>query len=267
MKIYSHSKISTFETCPYQYKLKYIDKVKVDIPTTIEAFMGNLVHQTLEKLHRDKMNNQIISMDSISEFYLRLWEEKYTDKILIAKFNEGLTEESYKLMGLKFILDYYNRKKPFEEKEIIDLETKDLLKLKNGILWYVMIDKLERDSQGNYYICDYKTNSRMKTKEEIASDRQLAMYSIWVKEKFKDARNILLKWDMLAFNKEITSFRTEEQLRRLEEEICKKIVEIESTYDFPMNPSPLCGYCIFNQICPAVNENSPINIPTRIISG
>ena len=45
MAAYSHSKVSTFENCPYQYKLHYIDKIEVDIPTTIEPFMGDIVHQ------------------------------------------------------------------------------------------------------------------------------------------------------------------------------------------------------------------------------
>ena len=28
MATYSHSRISTFENCPYQYKLRYINKIK-----------------------------------------------------------------------------------------------------------------------------------------------------------------------------------------------------------------------------------------------
>ena len=49
MTCYSHSRIGTFEQCKYKFKLQYIDRVKVDVPTTVEAFMGNLVHQTLNK--------------------------------------------------------------------------------------------------------------------------------------------------------------------------------------------------------------------------
>jgi len=41
MVVYSHSRVSCFENCPYQYKLKYVDRVKVDVVTTVEAFMGD----------------------------------------------------------------------------------------------------------------------------------------------------------------------------------------------------------------------------------
>ena len=53
MTCYSHSRIFTFEQCRYKYKLQYIDRVKVDVPNTVECFMRDLVHRTLEKLYND----------------------------------------------------------------------------------------------------------------------------------------------------------------------------------------------------------------------
>mgnify|MGYP001609271620 FL=1 len=53
MTSYSHSKLGTFQQCKYKYKLQYIDKIKVDIPDTVETFMGKLVHKVLEKLYKD----------------------------------------------------------------------------------------------------------------------------------------------------------------------------------------------------------------------
>ena len=58
MPTYSHSRVTTFENCPYQYKLRYIDKIKPEIPTTIEAFMGGIVHQALEDLYKRKKFKQ-----------------------------------------------------------------------------------------------------------------------------------------------------------------------------------------------------------------
>ena len=37
MTTYSHSRLNTFDQCKYKYKLQYIDRIKVEIPTTIEA--------------------------------------------------------------------------------------------------------------------------------------------------------------------------------------------------------------------------------------
>jgi len=264
MVTYSHSRLSCFENCPYQYKLKYIDKIKVDIPTTIEAFMGDMVHRSLEHLHHQTMKGNIPSMDALIEFYLRSWEEEYTPDILIAKASQGLTDQTYKLMGLKFLMDYYERKKPFEGHEIVGLETKDSLKLADGNSWHVMIDKLERDGNGTYFVCDYKTNARMKTKEEADTDRQLAMYAAWVKERFPDAKKIILKWDMLACNKEITSVRSDKELQKVQESVVSRISQINNTTNFSQKPSGLCNYCVFKDICPAKNPHTSIRIPTTL---
>ncbi|MCK4649801.1 PD-(D/E)XK nuclease family protein [Candidatus Pacearchaeota archaeon] len=251
MTAYSHSRISTFETCPYQYKLKYIDRIKVDTPTTIECFMGDLVHQTLEKLYKDKRFKKRVSKAMLLKFYKDLWEKEYSDDILVAKADQGITAENYKKMGLQYIADYYDKYKPFDQLTILGLETTDRMTLPDGNQWHVRIDKLACDNEGNYYVCDYKTNARMKDQEEADADRQLALYSIWVKDKFKDAKSVKLVWHMLAFNKDAVSERSDEQLEKLQQDVCDKIKEIESTTEFPRNQTGLCNYCVYKGICPS----------------
>jgi len=251
MTTYSHSRISTFENCPYQYKLKYIDKVKVDVPTTIECFMGDLVHQTLEKLYKDKKFKKLVSKATLLKFYKDLWEREYSEDILVVKANQGLTSDNYKKMGVKFIEDYYDKFKPFDQLTILGLETTDRMTLPDGNQWHIRIDKLACDDEGNYFVCDYKTNSRMKDQEEADADRQLALYSIWVKDKFKDAKSVKLVWHMLAFNKDAVSERTDEQLEKLQQDVCDKIKEIESATEFPRKQTGLCNYCIYKSICPS----------------
>lgn len=258
MTCYSHSRISTFENCPYQYKLKYIDRIKVDIQTTIEAFMGNIVHKALEKLYKDKKFAKEISKEIILNFYNTTWNKTYSKNILIAKANQGMTSDNYKKMGEKFISDYYDKMAPFEQLTILGLETQDRMTLPDGNQWHIRIDKLACDNKGNYYVCDYKTNARMKTQEEADNDRQLALYSIWVKNKFKDAKNVKLVWHMLAFNKDTISEKTDNQLEELQKNICKKIKEIESTTEFPRKQSGLCDYCIYKNICPSFKHKTAI---------
>ncbi|MAG02618.1 hypothetical protein CMI42_04735 [Candidatus Pacearchaeota archaeon] len=249
MATYSHSRISTYEQCPYKFKLRYIDKIKADIPTTIEAFMGDMVHRTLEKLYRDRKFMKEITLDGLIKFYKDLWSKHYSRDILIVK--KDLTSVNYRKMGEKYISDYYERMKPFEQMTILDLETKGRMTLPDGNQWHVRIDKLGCDNEGNYFVCDYKTNSRMKDQEEADEDRQLALYSIWVKDKFKDAKNVKLIWHMLAFNKDAISDRTEEQLKKLQEEVIEKIREIETAKDFPTNITELCDYCEYQGMCPS----------------
>jgi len=259
MTTYSHSRITTYENCPYAYKLRYIDKKKPEIPTTIEAFMGDMVHRALEDLYKKRKFKKRTAKAILIKVYRDLWEKHYSDDILIVKKDEGLNKDNYRKMGEKFLSDYYDRMKPFDQMTILGLETQDRMTLPDGNQWHVRIDKLGCDNKGNYYVCDYKTNARMKDQEEADSDRQLAMYSIWVKDKFKDAKSVKLIWHMLAFNKDAISERTEEQLQKLQQEIMDKIKEIESATEFPTNITALCDYCGFKSECPSFKHQAELD--------
>jgi len=252
MAVYSNSKISTFENCPRKYKFNYIEHEEQDIQETIEVFMGKRVHETLEKLYKDKKFKKLVSKATLIKFYKERWEKEYSPDVLVVK--KEFTAENYKKMGKKFIEDYYNKYKPFNQLTILDLETEDMMTLSDGSRWHVRIDKFACDKDGNYYVCDYKTNASMKDQEEADSDRQLAMYSIWVKDKFKDAKSVKLIWHMLAFDKDVVSERTEEQLKKLEDEtisIIKKIEQATKEDNFPTNVNVLCSYCGFKSKCPS----------------
>ncbi|MBT4191864.1 MAG: hypothetical protein HOE11_01000, partial [Candidatus Diapherotrites archaeon] len=82
---YSHSRISCFENCKLAYKFRYIDRVKVDIPTTIECFMGSQVHDALEKLYKDKMHGKDLTKKQVLDYYEKEWKKNYKDTIKITK--------------------------------------------------------------------------------------------------------------------------------------------------------------------------------------
>ena len=259
MTCYSHSRISCFEQCKHKFKLQYIDKVKVDVPTTVEAFMGDLVHRTLEKLYKDLGFQKVNSKEELLKSYNELWVKEWTDDILIVK--EQYNSDNYRMMGEKYISDYYDHYQPFKEMTILGLETQDRMMLPDGNQWHVRIDKVGF-KDGVYYICDYKTNSRMKNQEEADEDRQLAMYSIWIKNKFKDAKKVILMWHMLAFDKEAVSERTNEQLEKLQQEVIDRIKDIEECQEFPRKVTALCNYCVFKQLCPSFKHETEIEEKT-----
>tara|TARA_Y100000310_G_scaffold328113_1_gene395667 strand:+ start:1452 stop:2603 length:1152 start_codon:yes stop_codon:yes gene_type:complete len=259
MTNYSHSRLSTFGQCKYKYKLQYIDKVKVDIPTTVEAFMGSIVHKTLEKLYNDLKYQRVNELKDLLIIYNDNWEKEWTDDILIVK--KEYTADDYKKSGKKFITDYYNHYNPFDQMTIIGLETQDTMLLPDGNSYHIRIDKLACKDDV-YYVCDYKTNRWMKDQAEADEDKQLAMYSIWVKNRFKDAKKIVLLWHMLAFDKEVVSERTDEQLQKLQEDTIKVIKEVEECKEFPTTVTKLCDYCIFKELCPAFKHEAELEEKT-----
>jgi putative RecB family exonuclease len=250
MPSFSHSKIGTFEACRLQYKFAYIDKIKVEAEDTIETFLGSRVHEALEKLYRDKRFEKMMALEELLAYYNKIWQENWKDSIIIVK--KDYTADNYRKMGERMLTDYYDRHQPFDKGMVIGLETQDFLPLddKGRYKFHIRIDRLMDMGNGLYEVHDYKTGSSLSKQEDLDKDRQLAMYSQWVRQNFKDFKRVRLVWHFLAFDKEMDSYRTEKELENLRHEILAQIAEIESTQDFPANVSWLCDWCLYKSICP-----------------
>ncbi len=254
---YSHSSIETFRNCPLQFKYRYIEKVDIPIKQNIEAFMGSMVHNTLEKLYTDLKYNKLLSLEEVINIYNNFWKDNFSlEKVEIIR--EGYNEENYKSLGEKCLVDYYNTYKPFNQGKTIGLEMQIDISLydkeKNktyNLIGY--IDRLSLVSEKKIEIIDYKTNNTPKTQQEVDLDKQLALYSIAIKEKFPFIEEIDLCWFFLQSNIKQVSKRTDLDLENLKKETIKIIREIETSKEknsFPGNPSALCDWCNFRSICP-----------------
>ena len=253
MKIYSHSRLNTFEQCPLKYKYKYIDKIII-IQTSIEAFLGKIVHNTLEWLYSQVKKNKIPIIDEVITYYATDWEKNYTPIIIIVK--KELTTKDYFNKGIQFLLGYYTQHKPFDD-NTLEVEKRIMINLdENGeykLQGFIdrLVHNLEKDE---LEIHDYKTGNSLPTQEKIESDRQLALYSIAIKELFGQDKEVLLIWHYLAHNQKIVSKRTNEQLQELKKEIIELIKKIEATTEFPPNKSVLCDWCEHKSMCTAFNK-------------
>lgn len=256
-KLYSHSRLSTFEQCPFRYKLKYIDKIKPLIEKTIEAHLGSAVHDTLEWLYNSVKEKKLPTLDEVINYYAVKWQDSYTNDTLIVK--KELSQKDYFNKGLQFLVDYYTKHQPFEdgtisteEKIVIDLDKEGKYKLQG------FIDRLVYNPEKKEYeVHDYKTANNIPSKEKVEKDRQLALYSIAIKEKYGYDKNVCLVWHYLAHNQKICSNRTNEQLHTLKKETIKLIKEIESTSIFPTSKSILCEWCEYKEQCPEFGCRPP----------
>jgi putative RecB family exonuclease len=250
MIVYSHSRISTFEQCPLRFKFEYIDEAESDIEGSAEAFLGSRVHEVLEKLYKDLKFQKQNTLQELLHFYNDEWKKNWNDKIRIVR--DDYAEENFRKMGEQFITDYYNRYQPFNQAKTIGLEMRIVLKLDSEEKYVLQgyIDRLASPSDGVYEIHDYKTSNSLPTQDHLDTDRQLALYSIAVRDMFKDCKQVVLIWHYLAFDKEIRSERSDEQLEALKKEVIEAIKQIESTTEFNPKESTLCQWCDYMGLCP-----------------
>lgn len=254
--IYSHSKLSAFEQCPLKYKFRYIDLLEPDIKQTIEGFLGNQVHETLEWIYNQVRQGCTPELDSVIDYYINSWNKDYSAEIKITQDQNDA--EHYFNLGIKFIIDYFLSHSPFKDNTIAT-EQKIVVSLDSEGKYMVQgyVDRLVHHKESNIFeIHDYKTGNFIKSQEELDKDRQLALYSIGIKKMFQEVKDVHLIWHFLAHNKKMTSKRSEEQLEALKQDIIHLIDKIESAVDFKPNPSPLCNWCEFRSYCPEIKVNT-----------
>ncbi len=251
MPLYSHSRLSTFEQCNLKFKFKYVDKVETEAEEGVEAFLGKKVHESLEKLYSDLKFEKLSTLKELLAFFKEEWKKNWNENIIIVR--EHITEENYFNMGERFIIDYYNRYKPFDQSRVIGTELAVKIKLDGEGKDYKLIgyiDRLDFREGGVYEIHDYKTNANLPVQQYLDEDRQLALYAMAVKQMYPDAKKVKLVWHFLAFDKEMSSERTEEELEALKWETVQLIEQIESEKEYKPTVSKLCDWCQFRPICP-----------------
>ena len=249
MPSYSHSQLSTYETCPQQYKLAYIDKIEVETEG-IEAFMGSRVHDALEKLYRDLKVTKLNTLEELLKFYQESWDKNWNDMIQIIR--KEYSAEDYRRLGERCITNYYKRYYPFDQGKTLGLEENVYFPLEEEKGYWIkgFIDRLALVDDCILEIHDYKTSNRLPKKEDVESDRQLAFYQMGVEGKWKDIREVKLIWHYLTFDTEIHSSRTPNQLHQLRQATLELIRRIETDRQFLPKEGPLCDWCDYQGFCP-----------------
>jgi RecB family exonuclease len=263
MTRYSNSRLNTFNQCKKQYKFKYIDREEKDFDNTVEAFMGDLVHRTLEKLYYDLKYEKLNSLDELIEYYEDMWEDEWNEDILIVKTQFGA--ENYKKKGLKMIRGYYEEYAPFENHSTIGIETTHMYSITEDHDIHIRIDQLCNPEPGVYEIRDFKTANNLPTYKYFEEEnKQLAIYALGIRELYPDAETIKLIWHYLAFNKEIVVEKTDAELDEIEQEIIEEIRDAENAEEFPPTKSPLCDYCAYKSKCPLWKHLYMEDVPEEI---
>ncbi|MEK6830768.1 MAG: PD-(D/E)XK nuclease family protein [Nanoarchaeota archaeon] len=250
MKLYSYSKLSTFEQCQLKFKFKYIDYLEPDFEETIEGFLGKQVHKTLEWIYNNQEKN--LELDDIIKYFIESWNMNFNSDIRIIK---QLPTEHYFNKGIKFLINYFLKNFPFKDNTIAT-EKKIFINLdeENNYRLIGYIDRLVHHQNTNVFeIHDYKTGN-IKSQEEINKDWQLALYSIAIRNSFENVKEVFLIWHFLEYNQEIKSRRTIEELENLKKRVIDLINKIESTTSFQANPGYLCNWCEFQNNCPAFKQ-------------
>ncbi len=248
MTTYSHSRLETFENCPLKYRFQYVDKIK-RYEKGIEAFMGSVFHDCMEKLYRD-LKCKVCTLEELIAFYEKQWDKGYTENIKITR--EDRTAGDYRSLGRKCVQDYFRRYHPFDQGRVLGLEKSITFDLDDDGRYRItgFIDRIVQADDETYEIHDYKTGGTLPEQKKLDADRQLALYQLGLEQMWDDVRKVQLVWHYAAFDKELSSRRTRKQLDALRKATIALIDTVEAAEEFQPRESALCDWCAYQDLCP-----------------
>lgn len=173
---YSFSKLSCFNQCKYQFKLKYRTPKQEKPKEKDNAFSqyGVFIHNLLEKYEKGEL--AIFELASKFEEEFDIW---VTERFPPNPYAD--LKQSYYDSGFEFLSNYDGQNGytvlGVEDHFEIDVD---------GILFQGFVDLILRDnSNGNIIIHDWKSKSSIKTKSDKKKyGRQLYIYSRYIKQKY-----------------------------------------------------------------------------------
>ena len=235
VKMYSYSRVNTFEKCKYQYKLHYIDKIET-LPTDDPQdarIIGKAMHTGIEKDVESAINEYFESYNVISDKHIN---ESIKLEYLIPKVKKILPEMEFE----------------------VEL---------NGLNYIGFIDGLEKNPDGTFNIYDFKYSNNV---DSYVASGQLHVYKAYFELltgfKVKDLYYVFIPKTMIRQKKteDLYQFRKRliDTLEKMEVKIVKvdfdetkvkdfedSIQQIESETDFEKNPNRLCNWCDYKNYC------------------
>lgn len=229
----SRAKIDLFNQCGLRFDLKYIKKEKglVEADNEQPSLFGNLVHTVLEKYFTKGNEDKILD----------LYKKEFEKSSLASKdfFDKGylLLEAYVKDMGTK---------------EILGVETPFQFYLSNGVPVKGVIDRIDKLSEEEIELIDYKTGFLSISENEMRSDVQLGIYELVVRQLYPWAKRVKLTLNYLNFGP-TSIYKSEEERTTLASYLISMYNRIDKAIEEKQELKPrinkFCSFCEYKSKC------------------
>lgn len=229
---YSYSKLETFKTCPYKFKLTYIDKIKVS-SDNIALEKGNFIHYLLE--HYPSTDYSGFKFNLLQQTDITSLIELYNKIINITKVIMWLKAECIGI-EVEFALDKkLNPVGYWDDTAVIRGKIDRVIKTKHGI-----------------EIIDWKTG-KYKDPKWIPTIHQCTLYALWFFKQYNDIDFVTTHYYYVEHNKTNTYTFTRDKISEYSKGYGSQIVNIEKESEFNKNIHKLCDWCDYKSSGICVN--------------
>jgi RecB family exonuclease len=234
----SASKSKLFDSCKKKFKYNYI--LKLEKKEWDFHVFGKFIHAILENFHRELLNGSKEPNNIIMTRVYKDAKEEYAEKL-----TKAMLDEAYKM--IKSYLEYF-ASDIYDGVQILSVEQSFNIPITGHIVLNGFIDRVQIDKDQVLHVVDYKT---AKSKQFLKNDWfQLLTYAYALLMDNPHLEVIRGSYMMLRHKFELISKDfTREEILSIKDQYKDYAKNIESEKEFPANPTFLCNYCDFLDIC------------------
>jgi ATP-dependent helicase/DNAse subunit B len=247
----SVSKSKTFEQCPAKYNYSY----NLKLPKKEWSFhaLGSVAHRSLEIFHQTYIQGSDAPFNKTMGAAFKTAQNEYRSKL-----TPTITSEC------RQILDSYLRATYISAGQhtlptVLAVEKSFEIPIDNQIVLNGAIDRIQIDPDGVLNVSDYKTT---KNKKYLKDDWfQLLTYAWVMLQENPELERVRASYILLRHDNEpLTREFSLEEIKQVKEKYFAYAAKIRAETEFKPQPSNLCTYCDFLDICDAGKAKvKPIN--------
>ncbi len=237
----SVSKTKCFNQCKKQFEFSYILK----LPKKEHDYhtFGKFCHAVLEVFHMAYINGSQEPYNIImGQAFKEAWLE-YKDHM-----TPEMKKECWELID-KYLRIVSQDKKNNLSANVIGCEKHFEFKISDNLILNGMIDRIQIDADNVIHVADYKTT---KNKKYLKNDWfQLLTYAYTIINEDPSIEKVRASYILLRHNFEyITTEFSVPEILKVKDQYLEYARQINAETEYVPNPTALCNYCDFLNLCP-----------------
>lgn len=235
----SFSKVDAYQQCPLKYKYQAVDKLPT--PPTPHLSWGSSLHAALEWFWDRKLPEPPSADELAAALYDRWDDTGFADMSRRDKI--GWYRHAQDVLRRHQAQHAPSYRPAAAVEQWFDVDLGDRVRVRG------FIDGVMPTGDGGFGIVDWKTNRRAKTRAQVETSLQLALYALAARDLWgRDP-------DWVALEFVVPGIRVEVPIERIDVDAAvaevHRVAAAIRAGRFSPTPNRLCGWCDFRDICPA----------------
>jgi hypothetical protein len=238
----SFTQLSMYDECPAKYKAVYLDEIPQ--PGSLALDYGDVLHKTIRRI-----NNHIISLKDKDN-----WDVFEAKEFYNAEFNRKKLPVALNDKGWQKVLKY--AEETFVRRAVIfkaEYELRYILRWKDEEIEIIgIIDRLDLVGNG-LKLVEYKSGSRLLSRDELDDDLQMMIYTFLVHRNFPEHDEIFNSYYSLGLGKETLIKKDLDTLTEFEDSLIVLWQKMACDKTFKATGRG-CSYCPIKAKCSKYEE-------------